>query len=183
MVLVGVLLWIFGVVICLPVGLWRIAVGAYRRQGETALQGVGLIVMGLASVFFGMVFGPRPGFRDRSQGQLTACKSNLKNLGTALEMYSTDWEGHYPSSLQAVTPNYLKTIPECPAAGTMTYRAAFGPKAPLNPDNHLEDYYYLECYGQNHSQVGVTGNYPAYNGIEGLIEREPGPPYRTRLGR
>jgi hypothetical protein len=24
------------------------------------------------------------------QGQLTACKSNLKNIGTGMEMYSTD---------------------------------------------------------------------------------------------
>lgn len=36
-----------------------------------------------------------------------------------------------------------------------------------------EDYYYVECYGENHTSVSVTGNYPAYNGIHGLVERAP----------
>jgi hypothetical protein len=42
---------------------------------------------------------------------LTATKSNLKNMGTALEMYSTDHKGAYPATLDELTPNYLKTIP------------------------------------------------------------------------
>lgn len=109
--------------------------------------------------------------RARSRGSLTACKSNLKNIGTALEMYSTDYAGKYPSSLEAVIPNYLKTIPECPSAGTVTYRASFGLNAPMNKG--YEDYYYVECYGENHTSVSVTGNYPAYNGIHGLVERAP----------
>ena len=57
----------------------------------------------------------------RARGQLTACKSNLKNIGTAAEMYSTDWEGRYPNSLALLTPNYLQTIPECPPARRVTY--------------------------------------------------------------
>jgi hypothetical protein len=114
-----------------------------------------------------------PGFiRARARGSLTACKSNLKNIGTALEMYSTDWSGKYPGSLEALTPNYLKTIPECPSAGSMTYRVHFGVGAPMNSAGY-EDYYYIECYGENHKQVSVTGNYPAYNGIQGLVERAP----------
>ena len=108
-------------------------------------------------------------------GQLTACKSNLKNIGTALEMYSTDWDGNYPTSLTPLTPNYLKTIPECPTAATTTYAVAFGKYAPYNPHG-FEQYYYVECHGENHLAVSVTANFPAYNGIEGLIERAPGKP-------
>ena len=110
--------------------------------------------------------------RARAQGSGTACKSNLKNIGTALEMYSSDWSGKYPSSLTVLTPKYLKAFPECPPAGEFTYRARFGPNAPFNPD-HYEDYYYVECYGENHTPISITGNYPAYNGIQGLIERMP----------
>ena len=51
--------------------------------------------------------------RARSRGGLTQCKSNLKNIGTALEMYSTDYEGKYPSGLSSLVPNYLKAIPDC----------------------------------------------------------------------
>lgn len=43
----------------------------------------------------------------------TACRSNLKNLGTALEMYSTDHEGRFPAALSALTPGYLKSLPRC----------------------------------------------------------------------
>lgn len=109
--------------------------------------------------------------RARARGSLTACKSNLKNIGTALEMYSTDNHGLYPKSMSALTPNYLKTFPECPNAG-MTYRAEFGPNAPYNTDRH-DDYYYVECHGENHKSVSVTGDFPSYNGIQGLIERRP----------
>lgn len=105
-------------------------------------------------------------------GNLTACKSNLKNIGTALEMYSTDFSGKYPPRLDVLTPNYLKTIPSCPTVSKVTYRAYFGKGAPLNT-GAFEDYYYLECAGANHTSVSVMGNYPAYNAIQGLVERAP----------
>jgi hypothetical protein len=65
----------------------------------------------------------------RPMGGMTNCKSNLKNLGTAMEMYTTDWEGRYPSTLGQLTPNYLKTIPECQAVERMTYKFQTGPNA------------------------------------------------------
>ena len=101
--------------------------------------------------------------RARAQGQLTACKSNLKNIGTALEMYSTDFAGRYPSTSLQLTPNYLKTIPTCPSVGSVTY--AF--EMHSNPD-----LYTVVCGGTNHQGAGVTvGNYPQYTSVTGLIER------------
>ena len=108
--------------------------------------------------------------RGHCQGALTACKSNLKNIGTGLEMYSTDWSGHYPRNLEALTPNYLKTIPECPTAGRVTYRLTVGLNAPSNSGS-FEDYYLIECTGRSHANVSVPPNYPMYDGIQGLIER------------
>jgi hypothetical protein len=110
--------------------------------------------------------------RSRCGGSLTACKSNLKNIGTATEMYSTDYAGHYPRNLNMLTPNYLKTIPECPAGRRVTYRADFGPKAPGN-SSAFEDYYLVECTGTSHQGVSVPPDYPKYNAIEGLVERPP----------
>lgn len=103
---------------------------------------------------------------------MTACKSNLKNIGTALEMYSTDWAGKYPVALAKLTPRYLKTLPECPAAAKMSYVAEFGPGAYANTGSYA-DYYYVQCHGANHTPVSIEGDYPAYNGIKGLIERAP----------
>ena len=104
------------------------------------------------------------------QGPLTACKSNLKNIGTAMEMYSTDWSGRYPRNLDTLTPNYLKTIPECRNAHRVTYKADFGLGAPFNSEG-FQDYYYIECSGRNHDDVNVPVDYPKYDGITGLIER------------
>lgn len=105
----------------------------------------------------------------RGQGPLTACHSNLKNIGTALEMYSTDWSGHYPRNLQQLVPNYIKELPECPSAGYMSYRADFGLQAPGN-NGQFQDYYFMECAGDHHADDGLPPNYPQYTGIEGLLD-------------
>jgi hypothetical protein len=108
--------------------------------------------------------------RAQSRGGITACKSNLKNIGTAFEMYSTDWSGKYPTALSQLTPNYLKTIPECAGAGKVTYTIETGLNAAYNSDGK-EDYYFIQCEGSNHTQVSVPENYPQYDGIQGLIDR------------
>lgn len=99
------------------------------------------------------------------------CASNLKNIATGLEMYSTDWSGRYPPSTEYLVPNYLRTIPPCPAAGEDTYSKSYqtGPDAPLN-DPAYQEYFYLECRGHNHLEL--QANRPRYNGITGL-ERGP----------
>lgn len=61
----------------------------------------------------------------KPRGVSTACKSNLKNIATALEMFSTDNKGAYPPQLAGLTPNYLKMIPNCPSANFDTYSSSF----------------------------------------------------------
>lgn len=151
-----------------------------NSQVEEEQPGFGFIEVGLIGI---MLLAPlawwllvRPSFGcRRTQGPLTACKSNLKNMGTAMEMYSVDWSGRYPTGntlavKSHLTPNYLKTIPACPAGGTDTYGFALGPKAPYNTQNY-EDYYFIQCNGPHHAAVGVPKNYPQYTGAVGLIER------------
>ncbi|MEW6277132.1 MAG: hypothetical protein AB1758_00815 [Candidatus Eremiobacterota bacterium] len=103
--------------------------------------------------------------RARSRGQLTSCKSNLKNIGTALEMYSTDYRGRYPKTLFLLTPNYLTVIPDCPSAASDTYSASY--RSAAEPD-----VYTFCCQGGNHAGAGIDRpGYPAYTSTEGLIER------------
>ena len=127
-----------------------------------------LIVAGIV-VILGMILVPNLIHRGCG-GLLTACKSNLKNIGTGLEMYSTDYSGRYPRNLNQLTPNYLKTLPECPQAGYVTYRADFGLSAPHNTEQ-FEDYYFVECTGDTHGSYGYPPNFPAYTSILGLVER------------
>ncbi len=104
--------------------------------------------------------------RARAQGQYTACKSNLKNVATALEMYSTDAAGRYPAALITLTngERYLRSLPTCPSRGTDTYKDVY--EAASNPDK-----YTVYCSGTNHSEVDAGANKPAYNSTSGLIEK------------
>ena len=107
--------------------------------------------------------------RSRSGGRMVACKSSLKNLGTAMEMYSSDWSGKYPSTLAQLTPNYLKTLPECSSVSRVTYKLSTGNTAYNSAG--FEDYYFLWCDSDNHANIGLSPGYPQYDGIQGLIER------------
>ena len=102
--------------------------------------------------------------RARSQGQVTACKSNLKNIGTGLEMYSTDNGGRYPTRLEQLTPNYLRLIPTCPSAGRDTYTQGF--QSAASPDG-----YTVVCTGNHHRAVNQGDNYPQYTSTQGLISQ------------
>ena len=101
---------------------------------------------------------------------LEACRSNLRTIGTAMDMYSTDWSGKSPPSLDRLVPNYLATIPACPAAGSVTYRVELGPNATRNKD-HFQDYYYLYCAGDHHKRQGVPENSPEYDSLGPTLER------------
>lgn len=76
-------------------------------------------------------------------GPMGACRSNLTNLSTALEMYSADHQGAMPADLRALTPNYLARIPVCPVAGSDTYSAAY---------EHSEIAYSVACSGDHHGR-------------------------------
>jgi hypothetical protein len=98
---------------------------------------------------------------------LTACKSNLKNLATSLEMYASDNAGRYPTALPRLLPRHLKVLPTCPSAQKDTYSESYTMVA--TPDN-----FSLCCRGHHHKKTRVKPDNPVYNGDLGLLEeREP----------
>lgn len=120
-----------------------------------------VIVLFLVSVLAAILV---PNFvKARARGVLTACKSNCKNIGTALEMYSSDNDGRYPTSLEKVVPGYLKTLPTCPSAGKVTYRNYLSASEP--------DLYTFCCEGAHHRSSSTPPNYPQFTAVQGLIER------------
>jgi hypothetical protein len=100
--------------------------------------------------------------KARQQGQWTACKSNLKNLATGLEMYASDFGGHYPRTLKGLTPSYLRYLPTCPAAGKVTYTYQVSSKP---------DAFTMQCKGWHHKAAGAPKDKPAYTAEQGLMER------------
>jgi prepilin-type N-terminal cleavage/methylation domain-containing protein len=110
--------------------------------------------------------------KARAQGQLTACKSNCKNIATALEMYSSDNGGRYPTSgsfeAKLTGGNYLKLIPTCPAAGTNTYSSVFS--SVQTPDS-----FSFYCSGNNHAKAytgftSASSGFPQYSAESGLLD-------------
>ena len=133
---------------------------AARIDSLDALRGVAVLGI-LAAIFV-------PNFvRARAQGQFTACQSNLKNIGTALEMYSTDNMGRYPQDLAALSGDYLRTIPTCPAAGRNNYGEGY--ESRYHPEEH--QVYAFVCSGVNHDAVGAGPGYPQYTSTQGLIAK------------
>jgi len=110
-----------------------------------------------------------PGFlRADHSAPATTCKSNLKVLAAALEMYSDDHQGSYPATLSELVPRYLQSVPECPAPESQGYQAEFGRTAAHNTEG-LDNYYLIQCSGAGHQ--GYPRNYPRYDSARGLVER------------
>jgi prepilin-type N-terminal cleavage/methylation domain-containing protein len=63
-----------------------------RKKGFTLIEL--MIVIAIIAILAAVLV---PNFmRAREASRLTACKSNLKNISTAVETYSNDWDGLYP---------------------------------------------------------------------------------------
>ncbi len=134
-------------------GAKSIKVGALVSVGLFVV--IGLPVMGILSAIIVPNFA-----RARIQGQTTACKSNLKNIGTALEMYAADHKGHYPPSLDKLEGNYLKFMPSCPSAEKVTYTYE------VHSDPEV---FTVFCSGKYHEALLIPENYPRFSSIFGLM--------------
>jgi hypothetical protein len=95
--------------------------------------------------------------RARARDQYAMCRRNEMRIGTALEMYSTEFQGRYPPRLALLLPKYLTDIPTCPAGGRDTYSDGYR-CASVNSDGRGHGYgcdaYTVVCLGGNHP-IGV----------------------------
>ncbi len=159
LVLIEVLIFVGPPIICLALLIQ--AINSFKKKKW--LLGVVSI---LSATFLGwLLLG---GYRLTQAGShVTHCNSNLKNIGTAMELYSADWGGKYASSFEQLTPKYLKTLPSCPA-GEGDYTLQAGMDLPGNEQGY-QDYYLLVCQGDGHRRANVDPDFPRYNSLRGLI--------------
>lgn len=91
------------------------------RRGFTLVEL--LVVIGIIAVLIGILI-PTLG-KARANAQMTACKSNLQQIGNATRMYANDNKDRYPDSY---------------TLGGWNFRRAVGENNPLNPGSYLETY-------------------------------------------
>ena len=104
--------------------------------------------------------------RARSEGRLTGCKTNLRNIATALEAYATDNKHRYPPAVTALTPAFIQTIPTCPSSGSNNcYINGFTSSS--DPDN-----YSVWCNGSFHGELNLRDNFPQFEPGSGGLKVE-----------
>lgn len=90
---------------------WSFHVFRRNQVSRSSKLATGLALLGL-------VMAVLLGFPRVVSFSSAVCGSNLRNIDTAIQMYQTEWSGALPPTLTSLTPNYLKTIPRCPADTT-----------------------------------------------------------------
>ncbi|MDQ7822150.1 MAG: type II secretion system protein [Candidatus Eremiobacteraeota bacterium] len=133
-----------------------------RAPGYTLIEIV--TVMGIIAVLF-CLFAVVGYTRAKARTTYIACCENLRTISTGLQLYSNEARNKrkFPLELKYLTPDYLKTIPTCPAARADTYENAYE-----HDDN--SDNFTLYCEGSHHMMLGFDSNYPQYSYQWGLVE-------------
>lgn len=105
--------------------------------------------------------------RDKARKESRAlldCKINCKNFATALEMYSSDNQGLYPTkeNLRSamIGGNYLNSMLTCPVDGIDHYSRTY--ESTARPDT-----FRFHCEA-DHTSQGVPSGLPAYDCSTGL---------------
>jgi prepilin-type N-terminal cleavage/methylation domain-containing protein len=125
-----------------------------RMRGFTLVEL--LIVICVICILIALI---TPNFmRARSMAQFTSCESNLKNLATAAELYSTENQSRYPTAIAKLVPQYIVSLPICPSC-MQGYSYSF---------TTVPDAYTLWCgTAQAHAMAGKPDGFPQYYSSHG----------------
>ena len=108
-----------------------------------------MLVILLAALF--------PWFLQAFRGpQLDRCRSNTREISSALEMYASDFHGRYPPDLATLLRSgHLEAIPTCPTTGFDNYSATYHVSA-------APDGFSFGCAGRHHGEPSRAKTYPAW---------------------
>jgi hypothetical protein len=117
----------------------------FGRIISFAAKAVMIIVLVVAAT----IFAPKYIHKSSHTGASSQCIDNSQKICTALEDYSKENKGTYPSSLLRLKPNFISKIPSCPAAEKDTYSRTYK----VSTDHKVFTFY---CSDSNHSKVKFT---------------------------
>lgn len=127
-----------------------------------------LIVVGaLSSLFLFGVFAVSARLREGEESKLRVCRSHLKNIGVAVEIYVQDHK-EVPSSLAAAYESLGQKMPQCTDGGGRpvdSYSASYK----VHPANEGQPVVYsFHCQGEHHANFAPV-NFPAFRSDVGLL--------------
>lgn len=143
--------------------------GPCEGKRRTTLSPFRVFLLVLGGFFFFM-FVVVPVSRissGRTAAYELSCKNNLMDMSTAIFQYEDDHKGRTPGTLSELVPRWLKSVPTCPATGTVTYAYEHGSRIVRTTPTGQEEIFTLYCAGANHSRL--PPNYPQYSADAGLI--------------
>jgi len=136
-----------------------------QKRGFTMIEL--MIVIAIIAILATIIMPKFTQARDRSK--LQACKTNLRHVGVALEMYANENQRLYPatgsvsSSCILVTAGYLKRDARCPVTNNTYWITA------------AADNTYCNCAcgasPSAHASMGIPDYYPRYDTRRGVLER------------
>ena len=116
--------------------------------------------------------------KTREKARTTQCQSNLKQIGTAMAMYRTDWDGRMPQMLswdvqhqvwlrwQNLVMSYLNNTPifQCPSNEVDEYAASNPPYAVAQPNT---SYFYCAYYVAGKPESEIRNASGVITGMDG----------------
>lgn len=129
--------------------------GAGMTPGRMALLLL-VVLVALGSLVYVMM---QPAIRRaRETSDRAACIGNLQQIGTALQMYASDWNGQFPDSLDPLILNGTLSVDSlvCPSSGDTVAPGSTFPEQLANLAN-----------GKHHSYVYIG------KGLSALSARQP----------
>jgi len=139
-----------------------------------------IIVIAIICILASIIMPKMGGARGKAK--LAACKTNLRHIGLAMEMYANDNRGTlYPPALfvgglanfpindlygpdypYLITLGYLKYNPICPHVGSPAYWGWF---------NGSTGFVYCATDISHNAHPGLEENFPRYRFDQGVVDR------------
>lgn len=131
-------------------------------------KGLALIAMDLLVLAVPVLVSPFIMFRDfvpaEDCSKLIECEARMRIMGNALDLYSSDFNGQFPKSLDVLSPKYLqqKDRTECPVS-----RFSYCYEVSEDRENCT-----LTCRGNAHKGLVGGENFPRFTSFAGFETRE-----------
>ena len=151
-----------------------IAGGTMKKRGFTMVELI--IVVAVIAILASIIIPKMSGARDKAK--LAGCKTNMKHISIAFELYANDNQGCYQpsdyatldSSHSLVAGNYLKRTPMCPGAGSQETYSYYVNSQEATLPAHRWYLIYCRATPSRHAALGLDANRPAYHSAKGIIE-------------